>query len=332
MQLCHRLFWFCAISMFALSCDSNNVDGNKLKELKIENSITYPILMIFPSDALLKRLGCLKKVENQGVTSYIRDYKKAFVKSSELKFIIGTVEEKFAKAGYPIENLEQHLKQIDNENALNDMDFISTDNKTMLLNTARPDYILELDYEAHQDPNSRNPKSLVNYLISAIDIYSNKTIANVTEADMSNPDNKSIIGLIKSSLEKNTSSFLKQLNFQFKDINQHGSEITLRINMEGTANFNLNDECLGNENYKDFINSWLKSHTVNQTFKPIYASDNEMKYTNIRINSKTSNGKKYLAYDFALDLKIDLEKGCGIKVKNQTQGIGDAFLTIKGLK
>ena len=330
MLYCAKFIAILTFVVLSFSCGSNN--NNQLSSLKAKNNLIKPSLIIFPSDALLKRLRCLTKTENQGTISYIRDYKKAFIKDSELKFIISSIEEIFATNGYPVENLEQQLKQIENENAIDDIESISKDSKTLLVNNIKPDFIIEIDYESQQDPNSRNPKKLVDYLLSARDVYTNKTVASVTEADINNPDNKSTMAIIKSNIEDKKNNFLAQLNQRFKDINQNGVEITLRITIDNNANLNLTDECLGSENYNDYINAWLKSNTLNQSYTPIKNTDKEIRYTNIRIKSKTSEGEKYLAYDFANDLKKDLSKGCGILVINKTQGIGDAYITVKGIK
>ena len=66
--------------------------------------------------------------------------------------------------------------------------------------------------------------------------------------------------------------------------------------------------------------------------QPIKNTNSELRYTNIRIKSKADGGKKYTAYDFANDLKKDFSKACGISASNKTQSIGDAYLTVKGLK
>jgi len=288
--------------------------------------------MVFPSDALLQRIDCLQQVDNQGSRSYIRDYKKSLLVDPDLKFIIGSIEGSFAKSGYPIENLEQQLKQIDNQNAVDEVDAVSKDSKSILLNTARPDFVLEIDYDSAQDPTTRDPRLLVRYILTGIDTYTNKTIASITQQDISNKDNQSINVLINNNLTKKLDDFQKQLGQRFKDINENGAEITLRVTVDGNTTLQLGDECLGNENYNDHINDWLKTNTVNQSYTPVINTDKELKYTNIRIKARTDDGKKYTAYDFANDLRANLSKSCGISATNKTQGIGDAYITVKGLK
>ena len=80
----HKTKYFFGITVITIllsSCGSSDQsaklvpDTKSSEELKTEgNAInqTNPALMVIPSDALLKRLGCLKEIENQGTTSYER--------------------------------------------------------------------------------------------------------------------------------------------------------------------------------------------------------------------------------------------------------------------
>lgn len=333
---------FCPlIYLFLISCGSEGNKGLKPTEKESEglqtegNAIdqTNPTLMVFPSDALLKRLGCISQIENQGTVCYSRDFNKVFMQDSELKFVIASIEESFANAGYPLENLEQQLKQIANENSMDAMEGISKDARTMLMNTVRPDFVIEIDYEYKQDPNSRNPKKILTYILTALDVYTNKAVASITRADISvEGNNASLAGLIKSDLAENIVNFQKQITQRFSDELANGVEITLRITTDEKVKFNLSDECLGTDNYNDWVNNWLKKNTVRSAFKSVKNTDKELKYTNVRIMTKTKDNQKYSAFDFANDLKRDFSKGCGISATNRTQSIGDAYIILTGLK
>lgn len=173
---------------------------------------TNPALMVMPSDALLKRLGCLKQIENQGLISYERNFDKAFINDSELKFVIASIEEAFSKAGYPLENLEQQLKSINNEKAMDDVEELSKDPRTLLMNTARPDFIIEVDYEFKQDPNSRNPKKILTYIVTALDTYSSKSVGSITRADIGKENTGSgFAALIKEDLTANMGDLFRHV-------------------------------------------------------------------------------------------------------------------------
>lgn len=119
-------------------------------------SQAVPSIMVMPSDALLNRMGKLEEITKQGVTFYIRNYQAAFIDNSELKFVIAEIDSEFSKAGFNLENLEQSLKLISNTNAMDNMEGVARDNRAELMNTVRPDYVIEVDYELKKYPNSRN--------------------------------------------------------------------------------------------------------------------------------------------------------------------------------
>jgi hypothetical protein len=57
-----------------------------------------------------------------------------------------------------------------------------------------------------------------------------------------------------------------------------------------------------------------------------------LRFTNVRIFTSDKSANSYTAYDFAKDLKNDIGKGCGLKIANKTQSIGDAFVQLEGIK
>ncbi len=120
--------------------DTNNNPSSDNEPVNI-NEQQKPTIMVIPSDALLNRLECLTQIDNQGSPSYIRDYQKAFIEESDLKFAIAEIQSQFVKAGFPLEDLEQTLKSIQDNNAVDNVDGKQKDAKTLLLNTARPDII-----------------------------------------------------------------------------------------------------------------------------------------------------------------------------------------------
>jgi len=328
---------------FLLSCSGNKndsskdlmPDSDKIKDGKKEsNALTQslPTIMVFPSDGMLERIGYLKSIENEGTTSYQRNYQQAFIKDPDLKFVITSIEGEFSKAGFPMENMEQQLKQIDNTNAMDEMTDVDRDARAELLNTARPDYIIELDYDLINDPKSRNLNKSLNYTLKCLDVYTNKTIATSSRlnvgADKSEND---IPTLIKSDLPESLKELKGQITDHYANLLANGLEVTLRVVVSKASDVKLDDDC-GGEELNEKINNWLKDNTVNQTFKMSKNTSTEMFFTNVRIAHQNEEGKKYTAYDFAQQLTKAMKNGCSIKVKNKTQSLGDAYLIIEGSK
>jgi hypothetical protein len=306
-----------------------NAQAQNMK--KESNAITksMPSIMVVPSDAMLKRMGCLNEVNNQGVVAYVRDYGNSFVKDSELKFVIAEIEGQFASKGFALENMEQNLKMISNNNAMDNMEGVARDLRTELMNTARPDYIVELDYELKIDPTSRNISKTLTYIVKCMDVFTNKTVASVTRANIGkDSETNDLPGLVKEDFSSSLSELSQNMTNHFGDLLANGIEITTRIAVMNNSSVELDDDC-GDEEITEKIISWMKENTVNSTYKMVKNTSTEVYFTSVRIFTQDENGNSYTAYDFAKDLKRGLKKGCGLSVDNKTQSLGDAYLQIK---
>ena len=298
---------------------------------KESNAITQsmPSVIVVPSDAMLKRMDCLKEVDNQGVTSYSRDYAKSFIQDSELKFVVAEIEGQFSAKGFLLENMEQTLKMISNNNAMDEMEGVARDLRAELMNTARPDYIVELDYELKQDPKSRNINKTLTYIVKCMDVYTNKSVASVTRANVGETsESNDVPGLVKEDFSEAIGELSSGITNHFKDLLANGIEITLRIAVMNESAVALDDDC-GEEEIGEKVITWLKENTVNSTYKMAKNTETEMYFTNVRIFTQDDSGNSYIAYDFAKDLKKGLKKGCGLSVSNKTQSLGDAFIQVK---
>ena len=299
------------------------------------NAITQsmPSIMVFPSDGMLKRLGYLKERKNQGVVGYDRQYQQALIDNQSLKFAIAVIEEEFAKVGFPLDNLEQTLKQIVVSSAVNEMTDVSKDVRAELLNTARPDYVIELDYDLITDPKSRNLNRSLTYSVKALDVYSNKTIASISKTNVGKEqktDNDAAT-LIKEAFPNNFQDFRRQITQHYADLLANGVGITLRLATKNSSGISIDDYC-GDKEVGESVIEWMKDNTVNQTYKMSKNTSSEIFFTNVRIYLQDEKGQKFTAYDFANSLKNEIKSGCGLDVSNKTQSIGDALIIIKGTR
>lgn len=334
-----HLFTLISILLIIQSCGSEESTNNSMiptvsesQSMKRESnaiSKSMPSIMVVPSDAMLKRMGCLNEVNNQGVVAYIRDYGNSFVKDSELKFVIAEIEGQFASKGFALENMEQNLKMISNNNAMDNMEGVARDLRSELMNTARPDYIVELDYELKLDPKSRSLNRTLTYIVKCMDVYTNKSIAAVTRTNIGkDSDLNDVPGLVKEDFSSALGELSSGITNHFGDLLANGIEITVRVAVMNESSVAMDDDC-GDEEIGEKLITWLKENTVNSTYKMVKNTGTEMYFTNVRIFTEDEDGNSFTAYDFAKDLKKGLKKGCGLEVSNKTQSLGDAFLQIK---
>jgi|TARA_B110000967_G_scaffold199533_1_gene234054 hypothetical protein len=326
-------------SILLISCGNSGSESNSMiptnrdsesfkKEANAINQ-SMPSVMVVPSDAMLKRMNCIKEIDNQGVTSYSRDYAKSFIQDSELKFVVAEIEGQFSAKGFPLENMEQTLKMIGSNNAMDEMEGVARDLRAELMNTARPDYIIELDYELKQDPKSRNINKTLTYIVKCMDVYTNKSVASITRANVGKTsENNDVPSLVKGDFTEVLGQLSSGITNHFKDLLANGIEITLRLAVLNSSEVALDDDC-GDEEVGEKVITWLKENTVNSTYKMAKNTETEMFFTNVRIFTQDESGNSYTAYDFAKELKKGLKQGCGLSVSNKTQSLGDAFIQIK---
>ena len=165
------LMFIVVLMIVVVGCTSKNMNNDVVKQSK-------PTIMVIPSDNLLKKHGALTKENAHGADLYIRDYNAYLVQDKNSKAAISIIQKAFIEAGYPLNDLDKNLKQLNDRSIRDDADGVKKDAKTMLLESVQPDIILELDYSYDMDMNSRNFDREVSYTLTAIDAYTNKVFSS----------------------------------------------------------------------------------------------------------------------------------------------------------
>lgn len=305
------------------------------------NGVTQalPIIMVLPADQTLKNFDALTNKTVNGRDFVIRDYQKYLNSDDRFRRIASTIQNSFNADNYPLQDFEQTLKQLDSKAASDMADNLQQDAKTLLLQTANPDIILELAYHVMGESTGSGliarrskPKSkekAISYTLSAIDAYTNKVIATATE---SNVKGESTTETIQAGLEKQLPSLKADIVKYFSDIQTRGREVTLRVTVAQGSNQKLSDENIEGDTYSDYIMDYVKSHTVKGAYKMQNNTDNELYLVNVRIPLINEDGTQYGVYDWTRDLTKAMRKDLGVKVSNKSQGLGEIALTIDGMK
>ena len=308
---------------------SSNSDSQEVVDVTEQQK---PKLMVVPSDQLLQKFQMLKQENAQGKTILIRDYNGYLLADENSKFIISTIQDAFVKFGFPLNDLEQTLKSINDQDMIDEVDGIKKDAKTVLLTTAKPDVILELDYDLRENMEARGIDNMLTYTIRAIDAFSNKVVATIQETEFGkNTSVNSPDKLMANALEGKSADFTKQIGGYFNDIIEKGRTITVRVTIENGANFAMSDECLENDTYTDFLIDYVKKNAYKGAYTLTRNTETELYFTNVQIPTLNEDGTQFSAYDFARAMSKALNKGCGVKSKNKTQGLGDALISMKGM-
>lgn len=328
-----KYLYYILLAFYCVSCGQGNkqknitdisISENKDNTVNVINQ-AKPKLMIIPSDRMLKDEKCLTINTFNGKKTIIRDISGFIVKSEKSNSIISAIQKYFIQIGYPLNDLEQSLKAINDRQILDETDNIAKDAKTLLLNTVSPDIILELDYQENVITGRTSRKSYINIALSAIDVYSDKVIAvsNKNNLDMSLDE------YLEKGITKDLETLEPQLRNYFTDIVANGREISFRVTLGNDSPINLSD-MYNNEGdtYSDWIRRWVITNAKNGSANMILNTKKEMAFTNVRISNLMDDGTQFNAYEFAGKFRKEFFKTFSLQSSNNSQGLGNALVII----
>ena len=294
--------------------------------------VTQPTVMVVPSDALMNKLGYLQRVTDNGVTSYIPDYRRAFVENTDLVHVISKIGELFSDRGFNLKDLDYELRQIQQE-SVEDMALesknggeVASSLLDMVLNNVRPDIVLELTYELK---NAGGPMHSFFFDIQAKDAYTREQVGAASGAGP-NTTETLLIRMAGEAVVNHIDNLQSQMQNYFDDISAHGRKIYARVQIFDDAGFDFEDE-LGDDELGEELTAWMKRHSLDNTARITKNTPNEMRYT-LRIPLFDQEGMPMSAYEFAEEIAGFLKSTYGIRTRKMTQGIGDARLVIRGRK
>ncbi len=313
-------------SIGSLTDIGNNGGVNVLDQAK-------QTIMVIPSDIMLRKSGSLKTSESMGKTLYHRDYQSFLLSGSGNKQIITTIQRSFSDSGYPLVDLEQSLKSLENQSMFDAADGLEKDAKTLLLTTTRPDIIIEFDYDVSTKMISRDSTStIVNYNIVLLDAFSNKSIGSVSNPGIKVSKNSvdNLSALLNKEIKSNLSQLSRQVKTYFSDIVANGREITFTVSLQSGSAINLQDIYNSEgDSYGDWIRDWLRVNAKLGTATMQRNTKSEMHFVNVRIENLQADGQQFNAYDFADKFRRDFYKTFQMQVSNNSQGLATAHLVIK---
>ena len=291
-----------------------------------------PTIMVIPSDGLMNKLGYLEQVTDNGITSYIADYRRAFVEQTDLVHVVSKIGELFSDRGFNLKDLDYELRQLQQE-SLEDMTLeskggaeISTSLLDMVLNNARPDIVLELTYEVKQ---VGGPLHCFYFDIQAKDAYTREQVAAASGAGPNTTENV-LIRMAVEAVVNHIDNLQSQMQQYFDDISANGRKIYARVQIFEDAGFDFEDD-FGDDELGEALSAWIKRNSLNNSSRITKNTPNEMRYT-LRIPLFDKEGMPMSAYEFAEEMSSYLKTTFGIRTRKMTQGIGDARLIIRGRK
>lgn len=290
-----------------------------------------PTLMVVPSDLWCNRNGYVQQIDVLGATQVVPDYQAALQNDMDLKLAISKLNDMMAQRGFPLKDMEQTLKNIQQQNAEQNLTVSKNGNEMaespldQFMRVAKADIILELTW----DLKEQGPKRVLTYILEAKDAYTGKSIGSASGA--STPSmSADITILLDEAVTANIDNFNNRLQTYFDDLFANGREVMLEIRVfaDNEAGIDLETEYDGDE-LAEIIDAWMAQNTVQGRFSKLGSSENYITYEQVRIPLFNASGVAMDTESFARQLRKVLTKDpYRIPVKLYNRGLGRVTLVL----
>ena len=292
---------------------------------------TKPTIMVFPSETWCAKRGYMQTYDNQGTAVKQPDYQRALQEDMDLKLAIAKINNLMTDRGFPLQVLEEVLRNLQREEA--QMNMVTSKSGSSMgmsmmdrLNAqAKSDIQLDLTW----DLTEQGPKRTLTYILEARDPYTQKSIASAVGT--SQPSfSASVPVLLEEAVVANIDNFNAQLQAYFDDLFQNGREVSIDIRVfeDNALGVDLETE-YGDYELREIITKWMRKNTVEGRFSKSGSSEYNVKFTQVRIPLFDSEGDPVDTEAFVGKLRRFLKKEpYNLPSKVMTEGLGKVILVI----
>lgn len=299
--------------------------------LLMEGQAKKPTIMVVPADVWCSENGYMTTYDNQGDEVSVPDYEKAVQNDMDLVNAITKIGELMAERGLPLKDLASTVRSIRQSSAEDEMTVSRSSGSSLaespldkLLNRAKADILVELAWKI----NTVGPKQSVTYTLRGIDAYTNKQVAAAQGTGAPSFSAEIPVLIEEATLEK-MDGFIAQLQAHFDDLLANGREVSVNIRVfDNGSGMSLEDEYDGYE-LIDIIDDWMAQNTVQHRYSLTDATENMMRFEQVRIPLYRENGMPMDTRRFVTELRRYLSKEpFNITSKVLTKGLGRADLVL----
>ena len=299
--------------------------------LLMEGQAKKPTIMVVPADVWCSENGYMTTYDNQGDEVSVPDYEKAVQNDMDLVNAITKIGELMAERGLPLKDLASTVRSIRQSSDEDEMTVSRSSGSSLaespldkLLNRAKADILVELAWKI----NTVGPKQSVTYTLRGIDAYTNKQVAAAQGTGAPSFSAEIPVLIEEATLEK-MDGFIAQLQAHFDDLLANGREVNVNIRVfDNGSGMSLEDEYDGYE-LIDIIDDWMAQNTVQHRYSLTDATENMMRFEQVRIPLYRENGMPMDTRRFVTELRRYLGKEpFNITSKVLTKGLGRADLVL----
>lgn len=289
-----------------------------------------PTIMVVPSDNWCMQNNYMTQYNNMGTTTRIPDYTLAIQSDADLLNVISKINIMMADRGFPLKNMESEIKDLNQTDAEMSMLSSKTSGAAVsespidkLRSRAKADIIMQLTWKI----NTVGPKRSVTYNLQGLDAYTNKQVAGAQGTGAQSFAAETPV-LLEEAVMAHMDNFCDQLQKHFDDLLTNGREVSISIRVFDGAGVDLETEYGGVE-LSEIIDNWFADNTVAKRYSVTDATENYMKFEQVRIPVYDANERPMDTNRFARDLRKFLTSApYNIPCKLMNNGLGRATLVL----
>jgi hypothetical protein len=289
-----------------------------------------PTLMVLPSDNWCEQRFFMTTFDNQGTKQKVPNYKQAFQEDTEIGQVISKIGSLMIDRGFPLKDAEQEIKAIEARSAEDNMLVSTTSGSAIsespldkLKNKAKADILIQIWWKVNKTEQGKS----VSFVLEAFDAYTSKRIAATPGNGV--PNSTDIVPvLLQNAITANIDGFVSQLQSHFDDMFNNGREILLTVKKWNSWDKDMETEIDGEE-ITEHINTWMQKNTVKGRFNRSDATENIIRFDQVKIPLYDANNNAIDARQFGKGLQKYLKTApFNFEVKLMTRGLGEAILVL----
>jgi hypothetical protein len=288
-----------------------------------------PTLMILPSDNWCEQRYFMTTYDDQGTQKKVPNYKQAFQEDTEIGQVISKIGGLMVDKGFPLKDAEQEIKLMEQRRAEDNMTESKTSGSSisespldMLKKIAKADLIIQIWWKVNKESNGKS----ISFTLEALDSYTGKRVASST--GNSEASDEIVSELLLKAVESHINPFADQLQKHFDDLLTNGREVSIYIKKWDSWEYDLEEEYNGEE-LTDIIDTWMYDNTISHRYSLTDATENYMRFEQVRIPVYDDKGRPLDARAFIKELrKVLKSEPYNFEVKLMTRGLGEAILVL----
>jgi len=289
-----------------------------------------PTLMILPSDNWCVQRYFISEFDNQGTKQKVPNYKQAFQEDTEIGQVISKIGSLMIDKGFSLKDAEQEIKAIEARTAEDNMTSSTTSGSSIaespldkLKNKAKADIIIQIWWKVNKTDKGKS----ISFVLEAFDAYTSKRIASAS--GNGSPSNTDIVPvMLEKAIVSYIDPFATQLHAHFDDLLTNGREVILTVKRWENWDKNLETEINGEE-ITDHIKKWMDDNTVQKRYNMSDATENKIKFEQVRIPVFDKDSNPLDARQFAKGLQKYLKASpFSFDIKLMTRGLGEAIIVL----